>query len=145
MVDTQNEQPKNWLRGFLPFLVGVLLAIAAGMLLSFVPSEPRLDILSITLGAIGAVYVGSALAEKQRSSILLETAIALACAVLALTGLWLSPMYLIAGYLLHGIWDFFHHPISVGAQISQRWYPPFCVGFDWAIAFVIGLQYFRGL
>ncbi|WP_346293193.1 DUF6010 family protein [Sphaerothrix gracilis] len=131
-------------RGGLSFGLGILLAIAAGILLHWVPSQPRLDVYAVALAAIGAVYVGSALAEKWGRIIFLEAAIATTCIALALIGLWVSPLALIAGYILHGIWDFFHHPVHVGAQIPQRWYPPLCVGFDWAIALVITLQYSLG-
>ena len=128
----------------MPFALGVALAGLAGFLLHWVPSQPRLDVYAVAFVAIGAVYVGSALAEKRGRSILLETAIAIACIALAPIGLWVSPLALIAGYILHGIWDFFHHPVHVGAQITQRWYPPLCVGFDWAIALIITLQYSLG-
>jgi hypothetical protein len=139
--ESSTRQSKSWVQKILPFFAGILLAMLASGLLSFVLTEPRLDILAVGLAAIGSVYVGSAIAQKQRQSILTETAIALLCVVLALLGLWFSPVWLVAGYVLHGVWDLFHHSQSAGAQISQRWYPPLCVGFDWAIALFIGLQH----
>lgn len=131
-------------RGWLSFGIGILLAIAVGILLYWVPPHPRLDVYAVALAAIGAVYVGSALVEQRGRSIVLEVLIAIACLALALTGLWVSPLALIAGYVLHGVWDFFHHPVHVGVQIPQRWYPPLCVGFDWAIAVMMILQYGAG-
>ncbi len=136
-----NLEQNPWLKGLMPFGLGAALAGLAGFLLHWVPPQPRLDVYAVALAAIGAVYVGSALAEKRGRSIVLEAAIAIACIAIALTGLWVSPLALVAGYGLHGVWDFFHHPIHVGAEIPQRWYPPLCVGFDWAIAIVIFLQY----
>lgn len=129
------------LTGLMPFGLGVALAGLVSLILHWVPPQPRLDVYAVALGAIGAVYVGSALAEKRGRSIFLEAIVAIACIALALTGLWVSPLAIVAGYVLHGIWDFFHHTVPVGAQIPQRWYPPLCVGFDWAIALVIFLQY----
>jgi len=70
----------------------------------------------------------------------LASEVAIACLALALMGLWISLLLLLGGYELHGVWDFFQHPVPVGAQISQRWYPPLCVGFDWAIALAIFTQ-----
>lgn len=125
-----------------PVGFGIALAGLVGLLLHWVPPPPRLDVLAVALSAIGAVYVGSALVEKRGRSIGLEGLVAIACMVLALLGLWLSPLALIAGYVFHGVWDFFHHPLPFGAQIPQRWYPPFCVGFDWAIALFIGFEYY---
>ena len=139
--ESSTGQSESWVQRFFPFFIGILLAIIASSLLSFVLAEPRLDILAVGLAAIGSVYVGSAIAQKQRQNILLEIAIALLCVVLALLGLWVSPVWLVAGYVLHGVWDLFHHAQSAGAKISQRWYPPLCVGFDWAIALFIGLQH----
>ncbi|NER80186.1 MAG: hypothetical protein F6K42_11510 [Leptolyngbya sp. SIO1D8] len=137
-VNRFNLEQHPWVNGLMPFGLGVALAGLVGLLLHWVPSQARLEVYAVALAAIGAVYVGSALAEKRGRSIFLEAAIAIACIVLALTGLWVSPLALIAGYVLHGVWDFFHHPIP---QIPQRWYPPLCVGFDWAIAVLIFLQY----
>ena len=96
-------------------------------------AQPRLDILAVGQSAIGSVYVGSAIAQQQQQDVWMETIIAVVCVVIALLGLWKSPLWLLAGYVLHGVWDLFHHAQSVGTQISQRWYPPLCVGFDWAI------------
>ncbi|MFE4108507.1 DUF6010 family protein [Almyronema epifaneia] len=124
----------------MPLVLGVALAGLAGWLLRWLPPQPRLDVYAVALAAIGAVYVGSALSEKRGRSIFLEAIVAIACIALALMGLWISPLALIGGYVLHGVWDFFHHPVPVGAQIPQRWYPPLCVGFDWAIAIAIFIQ-----
>lgn len=143
-ASTSTEHPKSiWLNGFAPFGLGIGLAIAAFLLVTQLPPERQLDVLAVALGAIGAVYLGSALAEKSRRSIVLEAIATVLCIALALAGLWLSPLALILGYGLHGIWDFLHHPVPVGAQIPQRWYPPLCVGFDWAIAVAMVWQYCR--
>lgn len=139
--ESSTGQSESWVQRFFPLLAGILLAMLASGLLSFVLAGPRLEILAVALAAIGSVYVGSAIAQKERRNILLETAIALLCVVLALLGLWFSPIWLIVGYILHGVWDLFHHAQSAGAQISQRWYPPLCAGFDWAIALFIGAQH----
>jgi hypothetical protein len=141
-MDVWNDRLTSWGRGLIPFGLGVVLAGLAGLLLRWVPPQPRLDVYAVALAAIGSVYVGSALSEKRGRSILLEAIVAIACIALALMGLWISPLALIGGYVLHGVWDFFHHPVPVGAQIPQRWYPPLCVGFDWAISIVIGIQQF---
>ena len=139
--ESVTEQSKHWIRKILPFLVGMLLAVLASGLLSMAQAQPRLDILAVGLSAIGSVYVGSAIAQQQQQDVWVETIIAVVCVVIALLGLWKSPLWLLVGYVLHGVWDLFHHAQSVGTQISQRWYPPLCVGFDWAIAVFIGLWY----
>lgn len=142
MGDRLNLEQNLWLRGLMPFALGVILAGLAGFLLHWVPPRPSLDVYAVALAAIGAVYVGSALVKQRGQTIFLEALIAIACIILALTGLWVSPWALFGGYVLHGVWDFFHHPVHVGAEIPQNWYPPLCVGFDWAIAILIGIQQF---
>lgn len=139
-MDVWNDRLTSWGRGLMPFGFGVALAGLAGWLLRWVPPQLRLDVYAVALSAIGAVYVGSALSEKRGRSIFLEAIVAIACLALALMGLWISPLALTGGYVLHGVWDFFHHPVPVGTQIPQRWYPPLCVGFDWAIAIAIFIQ-----
>jgi hypothetical protein len=32
----------------------------------------------------------------------------------------LIKLRLAIGYLLHSVWDYFHHPVQVSAQITQR-------------------------
>ena len=125
----------------IPALVGGTLGILFSGLLSFVPSHLRTSILALLLAAIGAVYVGSALAQSK--GLLVETIIALACALLALGGLEGSPILLAVGYQLHGFWDLFHHAKTGTGTVSQaqRWYPPFCAVFDWVVAISIALLY----
>ena len=90
------EQSKHWIRKFLPFLVGILLAVLASGLLSMAQAQPRLDILAVGLSAIGSVYVGSAIAQQQQQDVWVETIIAVVCVVIALLGLWKSPPLVIS-------------------------------------------------
>ncbi|RZM79073.1 hypothetical protein DYY88_09935 [Leptolyngbya iicbica LK] len=92
--DLSNQQPVQDQRGWLSFGIGILLAITTGILLHWVPPQPRLDVYAFAFAAIGAVYVGSALAEKRGRSIFLEAAIAIACIALSLFALWVSPLVL---------------------------------------------------
>jgi hypothetical protein len=59
----------------------------------------------------------------------METTTALVFFALALLGLWFSTRFLAIGYLLHGLWDLFHHPHRAGASAGPV-FPPLCLAFD---------------
>jgi hypothetical protein len=52
----------------------------------------------------------------------------------AAAALWAdSPLVLAAGYVAHAAWDAVHHPRALSTTV-RRWYPPFCMVFDVAVA-----------
>jgi len=53
--------------------------------------------------------------------------------VLALLGLWLAPVLVAVGLILHGFWDLAHRPRGITTKLPS-WYPPFCAAFDFVFA-----------
>ena len=52
-------------------------------------------------------------------------------------GLIVSPLWLAAGYFLHGAWDVLHHVKRVTTPIVP-WFPPLCAVFDLVVgAFIV--------
>ncbi len=88
---------------------------------------------TVALTMIGAIYMGFAFADGRLSIVILELSVATAFITLALLGLWVAPMFIAAGLVLHGFWDLAHRPNGVTTKIP-KWYPPFCAGFDFVFA-----------
>ena len=125
-----------------PFVLNGLAAAAVGLGLAaalvvptlFVSDLARFQFLAVQLGFIGAVYFGFAVADGRIWPLLIEFPVAGAFMLAAIAALWAdSPLLLAAGYAAHGLWDFVHHPRAVQSPVP-RWYPPFCVVFDVAVA-----------
>lgn len=119
-------------------MVGAVVLCGIAWLL---PAERGLDLLAVGLAVVGAVYLGSALNDGRLQLQLLEGGVAVVFLVLALVGLWYSPLVLAAGWLLHAVWDSFHHPHPVGAPIAAHWYPLACLSFDVLVAAFLLIQY----
>lgn len=92
---------------------------------------------ALALGAIGAIYLGTLIVGPQSARIVfIELALALTTIGLAFAGLLWGAAWLVAGYILHALWDWAHHDNRCGAEIAT-WYPPFCAATDFTMALAI--------
>ena len=118
-------------------LRAILAGIASGGLTaliawsSFIPDP--LAFHSVALAIIGAIYLGFAFSDGRLSIMLLELSVGTGFIVLALLGLWLAPMFLAIGLILHGFWDLAHRPRGITTRLPA-WYPPFCAAYDFVFA-----------
>ena len=118
-------------RPTLTALVLLALTVAVAVLL---PSERGLEALAVLLGAVAAVYVGTAIAREAQ--IILQSAVAIGFGAVALLGLWVSPWWLVGGWLAHAAWDALQHRGGSPA-VPAPWYPTLCLVYDVGIAAVI--------
>lgn len=115
----------------------ILLAVVTCLIGYTLPTYRSLDFFALLLVFIAAIYVGMALAGGQRRTLIIHSGAALGFVLLTLAGLWYSPLWLVAGYFLHGLWDALHHWRRPGMTMPQ-WYPPACLVYDWLVgAFVL--------
>jgi uncharacterized protein DUF6010 len=121
--------------GLVPALAGVLLALVFAPAL-YLFRFGALDLLALILAASGGVYWGVAASGVRRSVAVTEALVGLGFVVMAALGLWWSSWWLAAGFVLHGAWDFAHHPRGLRTGL-RRWFPPFCAAFDWMVALLI--------
>jgi uncharacterized protein DUF6010 len=98
---------------------------------------------SVSLAMIAAIYLGFAFSDGRPSIVILELVAGTVFIVLALLGLWLAPMFIAAGLILHGLWDLAHRPHAIPTKLPA-WYPPFCAAYDFVFAAVF-LYLARGL
>lgn len=116
-----------------PYLLAVGLAVPTIGACLLLGSSLARDALSLLLAVICAVYVGYGLADGSPRAVITEVSVAAVFFAFALLGLRASSLWLVVGYVLHGVWDYLHRPKLVPTRLPV-WYPPFCAVYDWLIA-----------
>jgi hypothetical protein len=104
---------------------------------------PRIQALqgfALLLAVIAAIYIGFALADGRPSILAQELPVAACFLLITVLGLWVSPLFLVLGYVGHGLWDGMHHPKGITTQLPL-WYPLFCLLYDWLIALCIIVRF----
>lgn len=123
-------------------VIGAVMAAAVIAPVALFGRDRALDLLAIQLAAIGSIYAGFALVDARISVQVMEIFVALAFFAIAVVGLWFSPLVLALAYVVHGAWDAAHHLGAVSTAIP-RWYPSFCLGYDWLVAAYIANRFAR--
>ena len=124
-------------------LAGMFLAGCTVSLIMGLPRVKAFVLLAIVLGGMATIYVGAALTTGRTPQVLVEGLAACAFMVLATLGVWHNPLFLVIGYLVHGLWDLAHQQNGIPTRI-MAWWPPFCLVYDWVIAGAICLRWLRG-
>lgn len=122
--------------------VGLALGAAALtiVVVLLLPERRALEMLSLFLAAIGAVYVGLAIADGRFAQLALQTAYLAVTGGLIWLGLQSSPYWLAVGYFAHGGWDLLNHspaPALRRRGVLPDWYAPSCVAYDWVVGLLI--------
>ena len=139
MLTANDDMAKLALSAPVAAAVGLALAVAMVAPLAFQSDLAAFQFLAVQIGFIGAVYFGFSVADGRIWPVLIEFPVAGVFLFAGAIALWAdSPAFLAAAYVAHGAWDLVHHPRAVASPVA-RWYPPFCVVFDWAVALFIVL------
>jgi hypothetical protein len=117
----------------LPFACGIVIALVNIAITARLPAKKAAEFYNLIMAATAAVYIGSALAEGNTNTLLLETALSAALFALALAGQWSSLKFTAAAFLAHGTWDLLHVTKGLGANAGVD-FPVLCVAYDWVIA-----------
>lgn len=113
---------------------GALLGAGFGLAARARAPTGEVRVLAVGLAVAALIYVGFAAAgAAQGRWVLVESAGLAAFAVLAWLGVRRSPMWVVAGWLLHVAWDVGLHRAGQTPFVPS-WYPPLCVGFDLVVA-----------
>lgn len=107
----------------------VLLAAATIAAALFLPVERAYELLALLLALAAGVYAGFGLADSSAGEARLQWLVALAFTAIALLGLWVSPLLLAAGWLLHAAWDGLHHAGKLRTRAPGD-YPGLCAVYD---------------
>ena len=117
----------------LPFAGGIAIALVNIVITWRLPVQRAAEFYNLFMAATAAVYIGSALAAGNASTLVLETVLAAALFGLVLAGQWSSLKFTALAFLAHGTWDLLHVTRGLGANAGAD-FPVVCVAYDWVIA-----------
>ncbi len=118
------------------YFFGLVFALLTISFLLMFPKQKTLELLVVILTIIASIYLGFALSDGRRREIIIEISAMIFFLALAVMGMWISPYFLIAGYLLHGLWDIIHNPGIIQTEVVE-WYKVLCMVYDWIMAVFI--------
>lgn len=116
-----------------PHMSGGVIGVATLPVHAVVPHATSVALAALLLALIAGVYFGFAVPTRDSGLLIVELAVALGFAFLALAGLLASQWWIPAAYALHAGWDLLHRraPLS---RLVPGWYIPFCIMVDLAAA-----------
>ena len=114
-------------------LVGFLAATLGGIATLGLDDSESTIFAGAALAAVGAVYLGFAVADGRTSAIAIQSVSLVAFLLVAYIGITEDSKALIgAGWVAHAFWDALHHEHHGPTEV-QTWYPPFCATADFAV------------
>lgn len=113
--------------------IGLVLGLISIFISFLFNEQQQLEIWVILLAVIASIYIGYGINDGRKIKMLTEVIFGIFFIVIAFLGLWVSVWILVGGYVLHGLWDLVHRPSMIDTNF-QKWYPPFCMVYDWTIA-----------
>lgn len=108
---------------------GVLLAGLTVLVALWLPEDLVYPLFAVLLAFAAAVYVGAAMQDSSRGERRLQWLVALGFTAVGVLGLWLSPLFLVAGWVLHMIWDGLHHLEKLETRVAAG-YALTCLVYD---------------
>jgi hypothetical protein len=98
---------------------------------------------ALGLAGIASVYHGFAVADGRRTVLAVEIGVAGMFVIIAAAAVTNTPWLLVAGLAGHGFKDLWQHRRQFVA--NTRWWPPFCLVVDWAVAAIIAAEILAGI
>jgi hypothetical protein len=98
---------------------------------------------ALGLAAIAFIYIGFAVADGRRTVLAVETGVASMFVIIAAAAVTGTPWLLVVGLAGHGFKDLWQHRTHFVA--GTRWWPPFCLVVDWAVAAIITVEIVAGV
>jgi hypothetical protein len=124
-----------------PILVGASLAAFSILFGEVLPEGYLLDVHTLALVLIAAVYIGFASADGRPRALVTEVVGLIWFLGLALVGLWAWPPALVVGFVGHAGWDLLHGPHGRFGAETVGWYIPLCVVYDLAVGAYLLLHF----
>jgi multisubunit Na+/H+ antiporter MnhB subunit len=119
-----------------PVATGLAVGIVSLIPHFFLSPDMSLAFAAILLGVVAGVYFGFAVTRGNNLQQQIEFNVAFLFAIAALLGLGISPWFIPAAFLAHGLWDFAHHNQARLRLVSiPQWYIPWCVIIDGIVGF----------
>lgn len=119
--------------------IGTILLIVAIIISSLLPKPKGLEFLTILLASIAGAYAGYTFTKigKAKDLIIEMANISMYLIIIPLS-MWITPYFLVVGYVWHGIWDLIHYgKFKIVNTDVPEWYIYGCMLFDIAIGIFI--------
>ena len=134
-----------------PLRAGLRAPVAAGLVIGVAQAALPLafwwldtaTVYALGLVLIASVYIGFAVADGRRTVLAVETGVAGMFVIVAAAAITSTPWLLVAGLAGHGFKDLWQHRRQFVA--NTRWWPPFCLVVDWAVAAIIAVEIVAGV
>jgi hypothetical protein len=130
-----------------PIETGVAVGIATLLPHPFLPPDLSLSLAAIVVGMVAGVYFGFAVMRGDNFQQQVEFNVALLFVIAAVFGIWVSPWFIPAAFLAHGLWDYAHHnSVNLRLVSIPQWYIPWCVIIDAIVGLgLIAIWYWNGV
>lgn len=112
-----------------PYPVAGILALLSVPIHAVLPFWWSHQIAALLLSAIAGIYLGFAVLDGSTNRLIREGIVALAFIGFAAAAIIYNPLWLPAGYIAHGIWDWLHHTPAFKLKMPN-WYIPLCAAYD---------------
>ena len=100
-------------------------------------------IYAVGLVGIAFIYIGFAVADGRRHVLAVESAVTSMFVIIAAAAITSTPWLLVVGLAGHGFKDLWQHRSQFVA--NTRWWPPFCLVVDWAVAAIVAVEIVVGM
>lgn len=127
-------------RNNMEYAIGIAAATAVGLFATVVGFDKERSFYPVVLIVIATLYLLFAVMAKSTGSLVAEAIPALVFVAMAVLGFRKkTPWLVVAGLVLHGIFDFFHHALIANSGVPV-WWPGWCLSYD-----VVAAAYMAGL
>lgn len=113
----------------MPIIIGVVLAIAVGLLATLVGLDLERAFYSTVLLVVASYYALFAVLGGSMHALLAECGVMVVFVVLAAIGFRTTMWLVVAGLLMHGLFDLVHGFLIANAGVPRNW-PAFCAAYD---------------
>jgi hypothetical protein len=120
----------------MPYLIGIVLALATVALASWIGLDRRTFYATVLI-VVATYYALFAVVGSSSRALLIELAVMGLFVLLAAIGFRTSMWIVAAGLALHGAFDFFVHGGLVTNPGMPAWWPAFCGAYDVAAAIAL--------
>jgi hypothetical protein len=132
---------RSGLRG--PVIWGLVVGVAQGATPLAFWWLKTATVYALGLAVIASVYIGFAVADGRRTVLAVETSVAGIFVIIAAAAVTGTPWLLVVGLAGHGLKDLWQHRRQFVA--NTRWWPPFCLVVDWAVAAILAVEIGAGV
>jgi hypothetical protein len=114
----------------LEYVAGIIAATVVGLFGTAVGFDKERSFYPVVLIVIASLYLLFAVQAGSVSSLAAEAVPSLVFVTVAVLGFRKrAPWLVVAGLALHGIFDFFHHAVTVNPGVPA-WWPGWCLAYD---------------